>query len=91
MEEFFKKISSSLTRIFPVVKADDLDETSDPQVHLRHQCQNGECAKWYDKLEECNERVTSRTKTAESCHEEMIDFVNCLDHCVSKDLFSKLK
>ena len=36
-----------------------------------------------DKLDECNDRVNSRSNTSEICVEELIDFVHCVDHCVS--------
>jgi hypothetical protein len=36
-----------------------------------------------EKLNTCNSRVSSKTKTAETCVEEMIDYMHCVDHCVS--------
>lgn len=43
------------------------------------------------KFIECNDRVNSRSKTTETCAEELVDYVSELDHCVSHHLFSKLK
>ncbi|BES96499.1 Cytochrome b-c1 complex subunit 6-like, mitochondrial [Nesidiocoris tenuis] len=77
----------------PAVSAqaeDEEEELVDPQDVLREQCQP-HCASWKEKLETCNERVRSRSQTAETCVEEVIDFLHCMDHCVVKDLFSKLK
>lgn len=82
-----------------VVKADEPEEQEeeeaelvDPQVQLREQCQQKkECVAYQAKLQECNDRVNSKTKTEETCVEELFDFMHCVDHCVSKKLFSFLK
>lgn len=47
--------------------------------------------KLQEKLNTCNDRVNSRTKTEETCLEEILDYVQCVDHCVAHTLFSKLK
>lgn len=44
-----------------------------------------------EKLEECNNRVNSRSRTTENCTEELFDLIHAIDHCVTKDLFSRLK
>lgn len=49
------------------------------------------CKSFQDKLNTCNDRVNSRTKTEETCLEELIDYVGCIDHCAAKVLMSKLK
>ena len=41
------------------------------------------CSKLKEVLEECNDRVSSRTKTNETCFEELSDFIVCVDECVS--------
>lgn len=33
-------------------------------------------------VQECNDRVNSRKQTEETCHEEVIHYFHCLDHCV---------
>ncbi|NEU33325.1 hypothetical protein GN156_21795, partial [bacterium LRH843] len=38
-----------------------------------------------------NARVLSKKQTSEQCVEELYDFLHCVDHCVSKTLFSHLK
>ena len=62
----------------------------DPQAKLRESCQaKKECCELMGKLNSCNERVRSKTKTAETCVEEMIDWMHCVDHCVSKLLIEQ--
>jgi ubiquinol-cytochrome c reductase subunit 6 len=76
------------------VKASEEEESEeliDPQQVLREECTEKKCTAYESKLKECNDRVNSRSKTAESCMEEVIDFMHCVDHCVAKTLFSKLK
>jgi ubiquinol-cytochrome c reductase subunit 6 len=77
-----------------IVKASDESESEDlidPQEVLRGECTEKKCSGYENRLKECNDRVNSRTKTAETCMEEVIDFMHCVDHCVAKSLFSKLK
>lgn len=37
-----------------------------------------------EKLSTCNDRVSSRSSTEETCTEELFDYLHCVDHCVSK-------
>lgn len=48
-------------------------------------------ASYYEKLQTCNDRVNSRTKTEETCAEELFDYMDALNNCVAETLFSKLK
>ncbi|XP_043462098.1 cytochrome b-c1 complex subunit 6, mitochondrial [Leptopilina heterotoma] len=86
-------IQSFFERIIPVVKADDGDdELVDPQKVLRETCgQQKKCIELQNRLNTCNDRVNSRKNTEETCLEEIVDLVQCVDHCVAKTLFSKLK
>lgn len=87
-------IQDFLKRHLPVVKADEGEEEElvDPQKVLREECsKQAKCSTLQEKLTTCNDRVNSRTKTEETCLEELIDYVQCVDHCVAKTLFSKLK
>ena len=60
------------------------EDEVDPQDELKEKCSNlRKCAKLKDELDVCNDRVTSRTQTAETCAQELFDFVHCVDHCVS--------
>ncbi|XP_037823709.1 cytochrome b-c1 complex subunit 6, mitochondrial [Lucilia sericata] len=87
----FRNFLSSLIAM-PVVRADDEEELVDPQTTLREQCQSkGNIEALYNKYQACNDRVNSRSKTTETCMEELFDYVTELDHCVAHSLFSKLK
>ncbi|XP_041359799.1 cytochrome b-c1 complex subunit 6, mitochondrial-like [Gigantopelta aegis] len=65
-------------------------ELVDPQDTLKASCSGG-CEQYRAVLEKCNDRVNSRSNTAEMCVEELFDFVHCVDSCVSKELFKHLK
>lgn len=62
---------------------EEKEEVVDPLPAIREECTVHHCQKLKDKLDTCNERVRSKKKTAETCHEEMVDFIHCVDHCVS--------
>lgn len=67
-------------------------ELVDPQDTLREKCgQTGHCQHYKEELEQCSERVQGRKETTETCAQELYDFIHCVDHCVSKSLFSHLK
>lgn len=67
-------------------------ELQDPIDELREKCaQSPEAVKYFQKLEECNSRVESKSETEETCWEELHDYVHKVDHCVAHSLFSKLK
>ncbi|XP_003700255.1 ubiquinol-cytochrome c reductase 11 kDa subunit [Megachile rotundata] len=85
-QSFFK-------RYIPTVKADDDEgELVDHQKRLREKCsQQAKCVKMQERLTTCNDRVNSASETEENCLEELIDYVECVDHCVSEKLFSLLK
>ncbi|XP_014469522.1 PREDICTED: cytochrome b-c1 complex subunit 6, mitochondrial [Dinoponera quadriceps] len=87
IQDFFK-------RQVPVVKAEEEEEPElvDPQKVLREECAKlAKCVSFQEKLNTCNDRVNSRSNTEEICLEELIDYVECVDHCVAKTLLSKLK
>ncbi|KAH8244586.1 hypothetical protein KR038_008915 [Drosophila bunnanda] len=76
----------------PMVKADDAEELVDPQDSLRERCQAKKHIKeLFNKYQECNDRVNGKSNTTETCVEELFDYVTELDHCVARNLFSKLK
>jgi len=77
--------------IFPSVKAQE-EEMVDPQQELREKCsKEPHAAHLLERYQECNNRVNSRSKTTETCTEELFDYIHALDHCVTKTLFSRLK
>ncbi|XP_045157845.2 cytochrome b-c1 complex subunit 6, mitochondrial-like isoform X2 [Mercenaria mercenaria] len=78
----------------PEAEAEEEEEEDliDPVEEVREKCEAKEaCQKYLEKLEDCNNRVGSKSNTAETCHEEMMDWVHAVDHCVSHSLFSKIK
>ena len=79
----------------PKVVAEEVEEEEvelvDPQETLREECATAHCQALKAKLDECTERVNSKSATTESCFEEVVDFMNCVDHCVAPKLFAKLK
>ena len=60
-----------------------LSVVKDPQEKLRERCsEKSECAQLLEKMNNCNDRVNSKSKTSETCMEELIDYMHCVDHCV---------
>uniref|UniRef100_A0A8W4FNT0 Ubiquinol-cytochrome C reductase hinge domain-containing protein n=2 Tax=Sus scrofa TaxID=9823 RepID=A0A8W4FNT0_PIG len=56
------------------------------------QCEQIEkCIKARERLELCDQRVSSRSQTEEDCTEELFDFLHARDHCVAHKLFNSLK
>ena len=50
-------------------------------------CQNSHhCEPMKALLDECNERVSGKSKTEETCTQELFDFIHCVDHCVSIEI-----
>ncbi|KAH7964811.1 hypothetical protein HPB49_001475 [Dermacentor silvarum] len=82
-----------MDKVKPVVKAaDEDDELVDPLDTVRDKCRaEAKCAAFGEKLQECNDRVNSRSQTLETCTEELFDFLHCVDHCAAKDIFKQLK
>ncbi|VDL19776.1 unnamed protein product [Hymenolepis diminuta] len=65
------------------------EEIVDPIHALRQECrETKECAKFVKLFESCSDR---QTKTKESCEEEFIDLIQCVDKCVGPKLFKVLK
>lgn len=98
---------SKTIEIIPAVKADsdaaeeevqateaeEEEEMVCPQEKLREQCRANDhhVTALLQKYNDCNERVSAKTKTSETCEEELFDYVHALDHCVAKTLWKKLK
>ncbi|KAI0990406.1 hypothetical protein GJ496_007027 [Pomphorhynchus laevis] len=67
------------------------EDVVDPVVAIRAAAENEPNVKKYRKLlDECTTRVRSRPGTAETCEEEMVDYIEHLRHFISKDLFKHL-
>ncbi|XP_077841729.1 cytochrome b-c1 complex subunit 6, mitochondrial isoform X2 [Macaca mulatta] len=68
------------------------DPEKDPLTTVREQCEQLEkCVKARERLELCDKRVSSRSRTEEDCTEELLDFLHARDHCVAHKLFNNLK
>ncbi|KAH7645511.1 hypothetical protein DERF_013601 [Dermatophagoides farinae] len=81
-----------MDKVIPKVHAEEEEEEElvDPMNVLRERCTTEHCQSLKDKYEACNDRVNSKSATAENCFEEIVDFLHCVDHCVAPKLFSKL-
>ncbi|CAD5111427.1 DgyrCDS735 [Dimorphilus gyrociliatus] len=74
------------------VEEEEEEELEDPLDSLKESCgESSACASYKAELDKCTERVTSHPETTENCSQELYDFMHCVDKCVSKQLFSKLK
>merc|ERR1712126_639904 len=83
---------SIVDKLIPRVKAEDEEELVDPAVEIKEACASSEaCQKYKSRLDECNERVTSKSETSETCLEEILEFYHCMDHCAGDKIFAKLK
>ncbi len=84
-------------KIVPKVKAEEEDEEEeedvvDPAEAVKESCAaTDKCSKYKARLDECNDRVNSKNATTETCFEEVLDFVHCVDHCAADKVFPKLK
>lgn len=59
---------------------------------FQDKCRESEKAqKLAEKLQACNDRVNAKSRTTETCVEELIDLFHYVDHCVANDILSKLK
>lgn len=87
--------SKMLEKLVPSVKAEedpeDEEDLIDPAVAIKEKCAEGHCGKYQAKLDECNARVTSKSKTTETCVEEIMDFYHCVDHCAASKIFATVK
>ncbi|KAK3868641.1 hypothetical protein Pcinc_025983 [Petrolisthes cinctipes] len=67
------------------------EDLVDPFDGMKEACGTGHCSGLGEKLNTCNDRVNSRSSTEETCSEELFDYLHCIDHCLTKSLFTKLK
>lgn len=73
------------------MQEEEEEESIDHQEVLREKCgELSKCTNLKEKLDQCSERVSSRSNTTETCTEELFDFVHCIDHCVSWGTFSEI-
>ncbi|XP_043197365.1 cytochrome b-c1 complex subunit 6, mitochondrial-like [Amphibalanus amphitrite] len=68
------------------------EELVDPHETMREECRaSGPAPQLRAKFEQCEERVSSRSKTEETCVEELLDYLHAVDHCAGEKVFSALK
>jgi len=95
-------IESMADKLIPSVKAEeeedepeeeeeDEEDLIDPAVDIKEKCSDGHCSSYKNRLDECNDRVTSKSNTTETCLEEILDFYHCVDHCAGNKIFDVLK
>jgi len=70
---------------------EDEEDLIDPATEIKEKCAEEQCGALKAKLDECNERVTSKSKTSETCFEEILDFYHCVDHCAGPKIFQHVK
>lgn len=63
---------------------EDEEDPEDPQETLREKCGDVlRCVTLKSVFDTCESRVNGRQKTEENCAQELLDFVGCVDGCVS--------
>ncbi|TKS80060.1 Cytochrome b-c1 complex subunit 6, mitochondrial [Collichthys lucidus] len=68
------------------------EDMVDPLDTVREKCeQTAHCVHTKERLEACEARVGSRSRTEEDCTEELFDFLHARDHCVAHKLFHNVK
>ncbi|AWP11012.1 putative cytochrome b-c1 complex subunit 6 mitochondrial-like [Scophthalmus maximus] len=68
------------------------EDMVDPMETMRQKCEEIEhCVHTRERLEQCENRVGSRSATEEDCTEELFDFLHARDHCVAHKLFHSVK
>jgi ubiquinol-cytochrome c reductase subunit 6 len=98
------ELMEKLSNLFTTLKAEEDDEPEeeeeeeedeedliDPATAIKEACAENACTSYKARLDECEERVKSKTKTTETCFEEILDFYHCVDHCAAKDIFKHVK
>ncbi|XP_038056863.1 cytochrome b-c1 complex subunit 6, mitochondrial-like isoform X1 [Patiria miniata] len=71
---------------------EDEEDIVDPRDEILENCrEDSHCAGFKQEFEVCQERVTSRSNTEETCTQELFDFLHCVDHCASEKIFKHVK
>ena len=76
-----------------ILQEDEEDEEDlvDPASLIKETCAESKCTSLKSKLDDCNDRVTNKSKTTETCFEEILDFYHCVDHCAAPSVFNHVK
>ncbi|XP_065177977.1 cytochrome b-c1 complex subunit 6, mitochondrial-like [Sycon ciliatum] len=71
---------------------EDEEDPVDPLDTVKERCgRTALCSRMKARYDDCAERVSSKTNTSESCKEEFLDFVESVDNCAARYIFSHLK
>ena len=83
---------SQTNHLFPwQEEEEDEEDLVDPASLIKESCADSHCTSLKSKLDECNDRVTGKSKTSETCFEEILDFYHCVDHCAAPSVFNHVK
>merc|ERR1711894_573248 len=74
----------------PEEEEEEEEDLIDPKDGVEAACEQG-CQKYAKELQVCTDRVNSRNQTEETCEQELMDMMHCVDACVAKNLFTHLK
>ena len=70
---------------------EDEEDLIDPATAIKEGCAESQCSSAKARLDDCNDRVTGKSKTTETCFEEILDFYHCVDHCAAPQIFQSVK
>ncbi|KAJ3312655.1 hypothetical protein HDV04_002797 [Boothiomyces sp. JEL0838] len=69
-----------------------MSEIVDQKPIIEEECKESHhCHPFNEKLAKCTARVEGGDAGEETCVEEFMDLMECVDHCAAPKLFSKLK
>merc|ERR1711860_12455 len=91
LEKFIPRVNAEEEPEDEEEEEEDEEDLVDPAVEIKENCASSHCASYKARLDECNDRVTSKSNTTETCMEEIMDFYHCMDHCAAKEIFAKVK
>eukprot|EP00054_Salpingoeca_dolichothecata_P036816 m.8773 g.8773 ORF g.8773 m.8773 type:complete len:88 (+) comp7058_c0_seq1:18-281(+) len=75
-----------------VEEEEEEEELVDIREQIKEKCEGSKkCANYLKELQTCTERVEGKNNTEETCAQELLDFLHCVDHCISHELFDHLK
>ena len=72
-------------------EGEEEEDLVDPADSIKESCAEEKCSQYQARLDECNDRVSSKSNTTETCLEEILDFYHCVDHCAGDKIFKTLK
>ncbi|XP_060806922.1 uncharacterized protein LOC106133037 isoform X2 [Amyelois transitella] len=67
------------------IKSDD-QLTKERGICMETNC---DVRKYFNVLRECQKRLEKKPYTAETCHQETVDLIEAIDHCVADKAFVK--